>query len=92
MWPQTCLGRVWYGDLTWSGGNFILRLPGNREDLLVRPTWEIIEYVAAIFLLLSTVTHTGVDQDGIHDAKENNKNDSMIIDINKFETLPCMEK
>ena len=39
----------------------MLIIPGNIENSLVIPTWELTENVAAIFLLIYTANHAGVN-------------------------------
>ena len=51
-------------------GNYILVLPVNRKDSLVRPTREITVDIYALLFLLSTVDHKGVYQYGINYSKE----------------------
>ena len=53
-------------------------LPGNREDLIGRTTRKLIEYNYSLFLLISTSANTRVDQDGIHDVKEENYDNAAI--------------
>ena len=70
-------------------GHFILRLPGNREDSLIIPTRALTEDSDAIFSLLSTDAHTGVNQDGIKDTKDNDDDDDDAVtdDINEPDSL-----
>ena len=59
----------------------ILGLPGNREGLLGRPTHELTEDISAVFLLLSTVAHTGVNQDDIHNSEEDDDDNALMADV-----------
>ena len=64
-------------------GYVILGITGNREDSLGRHTHKLTEYIAAIFLLISTSAHTGADQDVIHDDKDDYDDDVSMYDINE---------
>ena len=73
-------------------GNFIHGLPKNREESLVRPTHELTEDIAALFLVFFAATRTGVKQDGINDPKENDDDDAVMADINESESVSCEDK
>ena len=49
-------------------GYYFLELSGNIENLLRIPNCEITEYISALLLLLSTISYTGFDQEGIHNS------------------------
>ena len=70
-------------------GHFILVIPGSTEDSLVIPTQELTEVISSIFSQLSTDSHTGVNQDGIHVTKYNNDIYSMMDDINESGSVSC---
>ena len=68
-------------------GNFILIIPGNREDSILIPTRELTEYISALFLLLSSAVHTRINQYGIYDTKENDGDDNTMDSKNKSKSL-----
>ena len=68
-------------------GNFILIIPGNREDSILIPTRELTEYISALFLLLSSAVHTRINQYGIYDNKENDGDDNTMDSKNKSKSL-----
>ena len=72
--------------------HFILRLPGNREELIYIPTHKITEDIADIFSLISTAAHTGVDQYVIHDAEENDDDDAVMDDVDESKSGYRLEK
>ena len=61
--------------------NYTLKLPGNREDSIVRPNGERTEVIYALLLLLSTVSHIGFYQDGIINCKEYDYEDATMDDV-----------
>ena len=74
-------------------GHFIFRLPGNMGSSLVIPIGDLTEDISALFLLISTDTHTGVDQDGMHDVEDNDDdNDAAINNIKNYESGYLVEK
>ena len=89
VWPQNWLGGVWCVQLTCYGGAFILVIPGNREDLLSRPTHKLTEDITDLFLLLSDSDNTGVDQDCIHDIKDNNDGGVVVDHFIDSESGSC---
>ena len=62
-------------------GNYILELPGNREYSLINPTGELTEDISDIFSLLFSVTHTGVEQNGIQNPREDDDKDAAMDDV-----------
>ena len=68
-------------------GNFILLIPGNLKDSLVISTLEITKDIASFFLLISTATHTGVNNDVINDAKYNDDGYDTMSDINESKSV-----
>ena len=60
--------------------------------MIIRLTHEVTEYISALFLLISTSTLTGVDQDAIHDAKHNNDGNTKMYDDNKSKLGHYTEK
>ena len=73
-------------------GRFILGIPRNRDDSIFRTTQELTEDITALFLLLYTADHIGVNQYGIHDAKVNDDKNTAIADINDSNSGSCAEK
>ena len=71
-------------------GNFILKLPENIKDSLVRTNQEYTGDIDTIFLLILTSDHKGVDQDFIHNVEDND--DSTMYDINMSESGSCSDK
>ena len=68
-------------------GQFILKIPWNREQPLFRPTQELTEDIPSILSLLSTATNTVINQDGIQDAEEKDDDgDSTMTGITDFES------
>ena len=64
-------------------GSFILTLPGNKDDLFGRHQKKLNKDTDDIYLLLSTADdHTGIGQDGIYYAEENNYENPDMDDIN----------
>ena len=49
--------------------------------MLGRPTCKLTEDIDAISLLISTVTHTGSDQDGIHNYEQDDYKDAAMDDV-----------
>ena len=72
-------------------GDFTLVLPGNIYYSPRRSTCEHTEDIAALCLLLSTAACTVIDQDGIHDAKENNYDVAAMDDFDESESGSCAE-
>ena len=73
-------------------GNYIIILPGNKEDYIRRPTRKLTKDVSALFLLLFAFTHTGVDQYGIHNSKEYYDEDSMMVDVMSTNQDPVLRR
>ena len=61
--------------------HYILSLPVNRDNLLDRPTRKFTVDISDILYLLSTVAHTGVEQDDIQNTKEEDEEDSVMADV-----------
>ena len=61
--------------------NYTLRIIGNREELFRISTRELTVDIAGIFSLLSTVSHTGVDQYGIQNYEEDGDDDYKMTDV-----------
>ena len=53
----------------------------NRDNLLDRPTRKFTVDISDILYLLSTVAHTGVEQDDIQNTKEEDEEDSVMADV-----------
>ena len=48
--------------------------------------------MSSLLLLASTATHTGVDQDNMHDAEDSDDDDSVMTDINESESVSHAEE
>ena len=62
-------------------GKYILGLTGNREESIGIPTNVLSGDIDALSLLLSTVTHTGFDQDVIKNYKEGDDDYFIMTDV-----------
>ena len=49
--------------------------------MINRPTQKLTEDITFLFSLISTAAHTGVEQDGIHDAKDNDDDGAVMNDV-----------
>ena len=70
-------------------GHYVFIITWNREDSLVITTQELTEDIFALFLLISTDAHIGVNHYGIHDAKDNYDVGATIYDIHDSESVSC---
>ena len=56
------------------------------------PTQELNEDIADLLSIISTAPHTVVDQDGIHDTKDNDDDDSAMDYIHGYMSVSCVDK
>ena len=74
-------------------GYCIFVITGNWEDSLIRPTHELTENITALFSLLSASAYTGVRQDRIHHAKDNNECDDVSMAcVDDYKSLSFAKK
>ena len=64
----------------------------TKYNSLVRPTREPNEDISALFSMLYTVADTEVKQDDIHNAKDEDDDNSVMADVDESKSRSWMKK